>query len=274
MHHEVSFEKVDHFVRLPTRVGNKHCRFLFDSGIGITIISSVTAELVGAAPMGETLTGQRMSGQALTAPLARLPEISIGGFTVRDHLAGVIDIGSTESGDDFHGILGLDFFADAYLTIDPSTQRVTVADSPPEGDIAIAVEVRRDNGCVAIFAPLELPSGRLVNLEVDTGSAALILDEEYLSDCAVTADDPRIDERHGVDETGNAFTRRFITIDGHVRIPNEPRTIQRAPRVMFQPIIYDGLLGTDFLNRFRYTFDVRHGRLLLRPLPALVAETP
>lgn len=123
-----------------------------------------------------------------------------------------------------------------------------------------------------MFATMQLPSGRIVTLEVDTGSGALILDDRYLSDCASTPDDPRMDERHGVDETGHAFTRRFITIDGHVRIPNEMRTIQRTPRVMFQRIINDGLLGTDFLNHSCYTFDLRHGRLLLSPLAAVVAE--
>jgi hypothetical protein len=35
---------------------------------------------------------------------------------------------------------------------------------------------------------------------------------------------------------------------------------------MFQQIIYDGLIGTDFLNRFRYTFDLRRQRLVLEGL--------
>ncbi len=35
---------------------------------------------------------------------------------------------------------------------------------------------------------------------------------------------------------------------------------------MFQEIIYDGLIGTDFLNSFRYTFDIRGQRLVLEGL--------
>ncbi len=119
---------------------------------------------------------------------------------------------------------------------------------------------------VTVFAPLELPSGRVVKMEVDTGSAVVILDDQYMSDCEVAVGDPRIDVRHGVDETGHRYMRRFITINGAVRIPTEPQTTQHTPRVMFQQIIYDGLIGTDFLNRFRYTFDVRRQRLVLEGL--------
>jgi hypothetical protein len=264
--HEISFETVDHFVRIPVRVGNRECRFLLDSGIGVTVIGSAAAASVGAARTDQTFSGRRMSGQEVTAPLANLPEVSVGGYTVRDHLAGVIDLGSTESGEDFDGILGLDFFAKVCVTVDPGAHRLTVSDSVPDVGIAVSVEVRRDRGSMAMYVPLELPSGQVVTMEVDTGSGALILDDRYLPDCDVAANDPGIDVRHGVDETGHRYARTFVTIGGAVRIPGELETTQHGPRVMFQQIIYDGLIGTDFLDRFRYTFDVRRQRLLLDAL--------
>ncbi len=192
-----------------------------------------------------------------------LPEVSLGGFLLHDHPAGVIDLGSTQSGEGFDGILGLDCFTAACITIDPGSSHLIVSDAVPDG-IAVPVDVRRDGRAISMFAPLELPSGRVVTVEVDTGSAALILDEQYLPDCQVAIDDPRVEERHGSDETGHVFTRRFVTIDGAVGIPAVPQTVQQGPRVMFQQIIYDGLVGTDFLHRFRCSFDVRGKRLVLR----------
>ncbi len=263
MRHESSYESVDHFVRVPVSVGGRECRFLVDSGIGVTIIGSVAAEAVGASWMQRTFSGQRMSGQEVTAPLVKLPKVSVGGYTLFGHVAGVIDLGSTESGEDFDGILGLDFFEQTCLTVDPGSHLLTISDSGPDTGIVVPVEVRRHGGSVAVFAPLELPSRRVVTMEVDTGSGAVILDDQYMSDCEVSVHDPRIDVRHDVDETGHRYTRRVISIDGAVRIPAEPETTQQAPRVMFQQIIYDGLIGTDFLNRFRYSFDVRRQRLVL-----------
>lgn len=98
--------------------------------------------------------------------------------------------------------MGLDFFARACVAVDPGGHRLTVSDSGPDTGIVVSVEVRRDRGSVALFAPLELPSGGVV-------------------------------------------------------------------------IIYDGLIGTDFLNRFRYTFDVRRQRLVLAPVSNnFLARTP
>lgn len=42
-----------------------------------------------------------------------------------------------------------------------------------------------------------------------------------------------------------------------------PDTTQERPRVMFQDIVHDGLIGTDFLGRYCYTFDVSRERILL-----------
>lgn len=263
MRHDVRFETVDHFVRIPVRVGQRECWFLFDSGIGLTVINPSLAESVGMTGITETFTGRRMSGQDVSAALVRMPEVSLGGFTIGDHVAGVVDMGTTESGSSFDGILGLDFFADERVTIDPANQQLTVGDCAPERGIVVPVEVRRDKGSVVMFAPLELPSGRVVTMEVDSGSGALILDDRYMPDCQVASNDRRIDELQGIDETGQSFTRRFITIDGSVQVPGEPLTTQRAPRVMFQQIIHDGLIGTEFLDRFCYSFDVPREQLVL-----------
>ena len=75
--------------------------------------------------------------------------------------------------------------------------------------------------------------------------------------------DQGLEVRTGTDETGHEYTRRFATIKGSVRLPGLPATTQQRPRVQFQKIQYDGLIGSAFLSRFRHTFDVRGSRIVL-----------
>lgn len=53
-------------------------RFGLDTGIGITLLSNAFAQRLGVAPNGEVFVGRRMSGQALTVPLARVPSLDVG----------------------------------------------------------------------------------------------------------------------------------------------------------------------------------------------------
>jgi hypothetical protein len=261
---QVEYDNVEHFVRVPVLLGGTDVRMLVDSGIGITIIDRATADSVGAVDLGTTMSGRRMSGQLVTAPLVRLPQLTIGGFTVTDHAAGVADLAAPERGAEFNGILGLDLFQEAVVTVDPGVRRLTLGEAVPEGAV-IPLEVRREGLSITVFAQLCLPSGRIVSVEVDTGSGALILDDKYLVDCGISADDPRIEVREGADETGNRFVRRFVSLDGTVCLVGGAETAQGAPRAMFQKIIHDGLLGTDYLRRFSYSFDVARSRLVLGP---------
>ncbi|MGA8247015.1 MAG: retropepsin-like aspartic protease [Nocardioides sp.] len=265
MAHTLSYEPVDHFVRVAATLGGRPGRFLVDSGIGLTVVATSTAESVGAVALERTFTGRRMSGQEVSVPLVRLPVLEVAGLAFRDHLAGVVDLGPTDGDRGFDGVLGLDLFVDLALTVDPDARTVTLAEAAPDG-LDVPVEVERDGPSVATYTRLVLPSGRVVRVEVDTGSGSLILDDVLMSDCDVEPEAAGIDVRTGTDETGHEYVRRFVTIAGSVQIDGVPATAQARPRVQFQRIRYDGLVGTDFLNRFRQTFDVRGSRLVLEPL--------
>jgi len=264
--HTLPYEPVEHFARVTASLGGRAGRFLIDSGIGLTVIASSTADAAGAVRLDGTFTGRRMSGQEVSVPLVRLPVLEVGGLRFNDRVAGVIDLGATDGDGGFDGILGLDLFAEHALTIDPAEHTVTLTDTAPEG-LVVPVEVEQHGPSVATYTRLVLPSGRVVRVEVDTGSGWLILDDGLMPDCDVAPDSPDIDPRTGTDETGHEYVRRFVTIAGSVRVPGLPETVQDRPRVQFQRIMYDGLLGTDFLNRFRYTFDVRREQIVLEPLP-------
>jgi hypothetical protein len=206
--------------------------------------------------------GRRMSGQLVEAPLVRLPGLAVGDYAVEGHVAVSVDLG-----DGFDGILGPAYFADRIVTTDPAAGTFTVheQDQAVEG-IEVPVDVHRDGPSVVPFAELVLPSGRTILAEIDTGSDRLILDSRFMAECGLEVGGPGVSVREGVDETGQAHVRYDATLAGAVHLKAAPETTQEAPRVIFQDIIHDGLVGSDFLYRYRFSFDLRGERMVLRPL--------
>jgi hypothetical protein len=67
---------------------------------------------------------------------------------------------------------------------------------------------------------------------------------------------PEIRTREGRDETGNTFVRFFTRLATPVGVAGAPWTRRTGISTMFQRIIYDGLVGDEFLRRFIVTYDV------------------
>jgi len=256
----IAFDRLEHFVRVPVRVGDDTYSFLLDTGIGLTVVSSAIADRPDVVATGESFAGRRMSGQLVEVPLVRLPTVQLGDLRVDDHVAGAIDLG-----DQFAGILGPGFFDGYPPTIDPDRNTLTIepASEAKSDAVVVPIDVERDGPSLTPLVPLVLPSGRTIRVEVDTGSNNLILTTRFLAECGVSLDDPAVETTTGTDETGHQWTRYFATIVGSVHLADAPQTAQEAPRVQFQDIIYDGLIGTDYLGRYRVTYDIAGGWLVL-----------
>jgi hypothetical protein len=261
----VPFDRVQHLVRIDVGVDGERTRFLVDTGIGITVVSSAFVARFGLTATGETFAARRMSGQVVAVPLVQLPALRIGDLVVPPHVAGIADLGAEDGPAGFHGLLGPGAFTEYVVTTDAAARMLTFT---PRSDFAadgrvVPLDVHRDGPSYDPFASLVLPSGRTVSVEVDTGSPDLILDTRFMEDCGVEPDDPGVETTTGVDETGHEWTRRFVTIDGSVTLAAAPDTAQERPRVQFQDIVHDGLVGTAYLERFRFSFDVTGQRLVL-----------
>ena len=178
------------------------------------------------------------------------------------HVAASVDLG-----DGFDGILGPGFFADRIVTTDPVAETFTVHDAGAtvEGS-EVPLEIHRDGPSADPFAELVLPSGRTVPVEVDTGSDRLILDTRFMAECGLEVGGPGVSAREGVDETGNTYVRYDATLAGGVHLKAAPETAQDAPRVIFQEIIHDGLIGSEYLYRYLFSFDLAGERMVLGSL--------
>jgi hypothetical protein len=255
----VPLDRLAHFVRVPVSLGGDELRFLVDTGIGPTVVSTAVADRPDVHALGESYAGRRMSGQLVEAPTVRLPALALGDHVVEDHTAVAFDLG-----EGFDGIVGPAFFGDRMTTTDVVAGTFTVHERGATIDgISVPVDVHRDRLGADPFVDLVLPSGRTVSVEVDTGSDCLILDTRFMAECGLEAGGPGVSARDGVDETGNTYVRYDARLAGAVHLAAAPETAHHAPKVIFQKIIHDGLVGSDFLYRYRFSFDLAGERLVL-----------
>jgi len=257
-----------HVLTLPVVVCDRFpTRFMLDTGAGVSVVSRRLAERAGVAPGPLTYAGKRMSGQTITGPLAQIPSISVGTVARRDVVVGLYDLeGFFPADSGIEGILAAQFFEPWPYAVNSVTRTVRVErDGPgpdrPKVPVEAPILVQRDGPSVEMFLDLRLPSGSIARVEVDTGSDSLILHSRFMEELGVNPDRANVTRRDGKDETGHAYVRYFAQLQGRVAVAAAPTVGQNDPRVMFQEIIYDGLVGDDFLRSFEVTYDLGRSRL-------------
>jgi hypothetical protein len=262
------FERLGHFLTLPVVLDDRiSTRFLFDSGIGISLLSESLAKDLGVKPDGRVHTGRRMSGQEVRTSLAPLRALSLGPHRWTNVTVSPIDLGAfSPQLAPFGGILSLGLFEDAPLRVAYTSGTAELLDPerrPAPRSIEVPMRVDHDEPSVAGYVGLRLPDGRVADVEVDTGSDSLILHDRYFD--ALVADRASVRTVEGTDETGHRYTRRFGTVQGEVALDQGRAVVERDPPAMFQRIIYDGLLGDAFLRRYTVTFEPGRSRLVFEP---------
>ena len=261
------FAYLDHLVTVPVRVGEVDARFVLDTGIGPTILTEALARDVGCTANGETLTGKRMSGQEVGVPLAEAPPIALGRYVREGHAVGLLDTsGFPDALAEIDGFLSLAFFEETAFTVDYG-RSVVVVETPETlaeraaAGVAVPVRLERQHPSLVAFLPLAVPGLGSVEVEVDMGSDSLILDARHAPAVGIRLDDPAVRRVEGRD----AYLRCFTRLDATVHVAGEPTLAQEDPEVMFQEIVYDGLIGDAFLRGFTVTYDLPGARMIFAP---------
>jgi hypothetical protein len=73
-----------------------------------------------------------------------------------------------------------------------------------------------------------------------------------------------VKHKQGKDETGHLFDRYFTKLKGPVQLPGYPNMNVASINVMFQKIIYDGLVGQYFLRQFVITYNQENSEMIFR----------
>ncbi|HLH86172.1 MAG TPA: aspartyl protease family protein [Thermoplasmataceae archaeon] len=250
-----------HIMQIPVKVNGNEVKFLMDTGIGPTVLSKDFVKELGLDKVG-TMAGRRMSGKELEMTLVRVPMIEFGN-EVRENLeVGIFDTSRFPNDlKDIKGILSIGFFKDSVLTIDYSNSLLYVTDSlnmnMPFGEgIRFPLEAEYDGPSVTLYTRVKLPSGRVVKFEVDTGSDVLIVNSKLMGELGISPNDEDVESVRGTDETGYEYERFIATMKGEIAIEGNNWITQSNPRVIFQDIIHDGLIGHDFLKKYIVSFDI------------------
>jgi len=266
----VPFQYARHLITVPVRVGDVETRFGLDTGIGVNLISAALAERVGCHPDGSTFTGQRMSGQDVTVPLGTLSALGLGEHTGYDVAAGIFDMQAMAGLEGVEGFLSLTYFRATPVTIDYAAGLVIVEDPASlahrvQRGTAVTVQVEYDRCSTDLLLGIDLPSGRAISAEVDTGSDAIMLDVTLAAEVGVDLAAPGTRIHESTDETGHKFTRYFATVSGEVSVTGAQEFRVTGPEAMFQKIIYAGLVGDQFLRNFVTTYDLAESRIIFAP---------
>ena len=272
MRENVPFQLARHLPLVDVTVDNRFSgKFILDTGMGINLVSDAVLKELGHPPTGRYHTGRRMTGQEITIPLSQVDELALGSIREPQSVVGNFDFSRLPVGEmPLRGFLSLAFFEKTPVTFDFSRQRLGLEREPtkdprPDWGEAIAVEVARHGPQVEVFLELELPSGRRINVEVDTGSDRLILHRRFMEELGIRPGSADVEEQRGRDDFGKPFVRYLAHLPGELRVAAAPSLAQDSPDAAFLDIIYDGVVGFEFLRLFRTTFDLANSRLFLAP---------
>lgn len=213
-----------------------------------------------------SFTGKRMSGQSVTIPLVHLNSLALGSVQLNNPTVGVFDAFPPEM-KEIGGIISLKAFEKQAFTYDYKNQQIilenqeSLAQRIKKGAV-VPIRLDTDGPSLGIHMPTELPDGSAIEVEVDTGSRALILDERFMSKLEVHGGLSALKRVDGKDETGHVYIRHFGKLKGSIRVKGVKEISQIDSSVQFQKIIYDGLVGDEFLRQFQVTYDLPHSRMI------------
>ena len=270
----VPLEYVGHAIVVPVLVnGTMPAKFILDTGIGLNLISESLCKRLKCKTSGN-YTGKRMSGQAVTVALSTLSSLSIASHSRENVKVGVFP----DLFDSIDGFISLEFLDSVPFTIDYSHGRVVIEDAESlaarnaKGK-SIPVRIDRDHSTVGLFMEIEVPGGPPATVEIDTGSDSLILHERYMRRLGIKPSRKNVKRVEGKDETGYSYVRYFSEFSGSIQPVGAPEMKQENPKVMFQKIIYDGLVGHSFFKNFVVTYDLPNSRMILSK-PEFIASIP
>lgn len=232
-------------------IGGAERRFLFDTGGGVTVISPELAKQLGCEPAGR-LTAHRMSGERIDAPRCAEVPLALGGVALTTE-AVVMDLAALMPPDweKVHGLISLQTLESVPFTLDLAKNQLTL-ETPASLDARVAqvrpVEFRvarpAGGAAVDLFVKVDAKPQPLW-LIVDSGNIDRVVLAPHAARAlgrAAASGSPR-EELEPVEliVSGSAVTLPAVAMD----------------------LIYDGNLGTSFLNGAVLSVDLPGSRVWL-----------
>lgn len=250
---------------VPVNLPNgRRARFALDTGAGLDIISEKLAKEL-SLPLKGSFTGKRMTGEEITVKLTKIQSLLFAGKEQRDYLLGVADLfdklpkelGGVE------GALSMRFFAQTAVKMDFPKSTVEVAPKNLEGHIIPLKKVCQQDLALGLLAPMTINGLYKGDFEVDTGTTTTIAPFRAMETLGLTQNDKSLRKIEGVNETGVPF-RRFYGRAKSIEATGRSETMVANSEICFEKVIYDGVIGIDYLQNFSVIFDLPNSQMALK----------
>ena len=270
------FEYEDTRLYVPVGVGGQVRWFILDTGAQPTVLDEHVAMAAGVAGRDTTTTTgagggrtRRSTGSEIALALGRTT------MTVRQPAIAPLDsLLSRYTGSRAPGIIGSQFFVGRAVTIDFDQHIVIARATPDASELAnsLVLPLEIDGGIPYLTGTLRLPDGRAVTarLLVDLGAkSTLLLAEPFIERAklgALQASGVRSSLGAGMGgATRYSFVRlRSLELGSAAALHLDSAVVGLSVAGTLRSTYYDGLLGAEFLQRYRVTFDYPGKRLILR----------
>ncbi len=273
--HGVPFSYAGRYlIKIPVTLNETHpTYFIFDTGIGVNLLSKSLCENFGCT-IQSSHTGQRMSGQKITVPMSQINSLTFAGQKIESIPTGVWEMKGflppDEDCKNVEGFLSLGFFRKIPFTMDYKKKLffIETAESlkvRKSKGFVIPITIDEDGPAVTIFMPLKLSDGSTIKVEIDLGGDILTLNRKLMPTVGADPKAKGVLIEKQKDETGHPYVRYYTGIKGPIAPAAAPNLQQSNLKVMFQDIIYDGLIANDFMKRFTVTYDLANSEIILEP---------
>ncbi len=228
--------------------------YLFDTGMGVTVVTPATAARAGCRPWGQ-ITGFRAIGERGDMRRCDDLHLQLNGRGFVAPIAGIADLQRSAPADMpvLAGAIGLDLFAGRVITIRPKAHEV-VLETPAsaarrvEGATVVPVRLVRDVEGVALTvdAAVITPAGTAW-MELDDGNTGPVMIGRHVAGVL------------RLDASGRAGQVAAFALAGGV-------PVRGAAAV--SDLIMDGDVGQSVLGAWDMTFDLAAGRAWFAPATA------
>lgn len=256
------------FILVNVRVSDAvNGRFILDTGAGINLVSNSMVRRVASTPRGR-FTGIRYDGEPVNLELKQIKSLSIGRFRQEKPVVAPLALLDSLKID---GILSMKFFEHHPFTLDVRDS-LLVFETPRSlprrwheaSPRALKIDDQRGIS-IDCFCDVQLGDSLRLQCILDTGSFSSYIDVRYCQPLGIDTASSTVRKRTRQGTFGAWETEYFAAMPSIALWHRPATTLKNLPVVFQDRLIYDGLLGMDFMVGRTITFDIAERRFAIRP---------
>ncbi len=265
----IPFRLLNNHVYIQVRIGGKPFQFLFDTG-GVNILTPESVERLGLEAEG-SLEMRGVGEKSADFGLVRVPEVAIGGVTLRDQVFFVVPLTGLDQAEglDVNGVVGYELLKRLIARVEYAREKLTFilpeAFQEPAG--AAQVPFTFEDNTPQVEGEIDGIKGLFT---IDTGGrASLTLNGPFVKEHGLEAKyAPRVEALSGWGVGGGVrslFTRAKTLKLGGVEVPAPLTDLALVEKGALANRYFAGNVGGGVLKRFDVTFDYSKKRMFLEP---------